>query len=139
MDLQNFVASALVQIVRGIEQAQQELKGTGALVNPGLSSVQPSTDTPAIAVSSDAFTYVRNVTFDIALTATDGKDTQVGGGLQVWAVRVGSDRKVSHEDSTVSRLQFTVPLALPVSSSRSEQERQSDFSRPMNYPRSGAV
>jgi hypothetical protein len=127
LDLQTFVTSTLVQIVKGIKDAQDQLKGTGAIVNPGTRGMYSSTrDTdPAISVSG-VQVYLKHVSFDVAITASDEQSAEAGAGVRVWGARLGADGKVSSENSTVSRVQFSVPVALPFTSVRDSQQPQDD-------------
>ena len=130
MDLESFVSGTLVQIVKGVAKAQSELKGTGAVINPGFSSASSSELT---IESAGLILHVKHVTFDVAVTVGDEQSAGAGGGITVFGARLGADGKVSYENSTVSQVQFVVPLALPMTVTSEEAEKRREFSRPLNY------
>lgn len=113
MDLQKFVTTALVQIVNGARDAQDQLKSTGARINPGL--WDPMRDSQQTVVHPNGWrTYAKDVQFDVAVTATDEKSAEGGAGLRVWGTGIGAEGKVTSENSTVSRVQFAIPVSLPI-------------------------
>src|SRR5262245_35664229 len=113
MDLEDFVATALTQIARGIQKAQAEAADTGAWINPIAAGYPEPKLGPGIEVADRIFSVIHNVEFDVALTATDRKEGDVKGGIKVFAAELGGSGKLASEDSTVSRLQFKVPVAWP--------------------------
>lgn len=128
MDLQTFVTSTLVQIAKGIGNAQDQLKGTGTLVNPGLRGMFASAKVTApVVYISGVQVHIKDVSFDIAVTASDEQSAEAGAGIKVWGARLGADGKVSSENSTVSRVQFSVPIVLPFAMVQNSQQPQDDF------------
>lgn len=127
LDLQTFVTSTLVQIAKGISNAQEELKGTGALVNPGLRGMFASAkiSDPVVYISG-VQVHIKDVSFDVAITASDEQSAEAGAGIKVWGTRLGADGKISSENSTVSRVQFSVPIVLPFATIQNSQQAQSD-------------
>jgi hypothetical protein len=117
MNLQDFIKETLVQIARGIEGAAGELKGTKAIVNPR--NVQPRTD-----VDSDVYGFVdtqekfykavQKIEFDVAVTASTGTATKGGIGIMVGAIGLGSQGKSESQDSSIYRIQFLVPMVIPM-------------------------
>lgn len=93
-ELRLFVSATLRAIMAGVADAQESAKvksahGTGMW----------------------AFNAPRDVAFDIAVQAT--KTGKAGGGLKLTVFSVGANAEagVSREDSTISRISFTVPSA----------------------------
>jgi hypothetical protein len=109
MDLEDFVATALTQIAKGIQRAQTDAADTGAWINPIGSHPYPALG-PAIEVADKIFSVIHNVEFDVALTATDKTEGGLKGGLKIFAAELGAGGKIASEDSTVSRLQFKAPV-----------------------------
>jgi hypothetical protein len=57
---------------------------------------------------------VHLIEFNVAVVATDGKETGGGVGLKVLgAVDLGAKGASSSKQSTESRLKFSIPVALP--------------------------
>lgn len=97
MNIEEFVRDSLVQIVKGVQQAQEAV-GDSARINPRFGSHNQ------IKWS--------DVSFDIAVTATES--SEVSGSVRVLGpVKFGVGGGTTAADSNVSRLQFTVPLVLP--------------------------
>jgi hypothetical protein len=59
---------------------------------------------------------IRNVEFDVALTVAEGTGTKGGIGIVAGASALGSTGQSTAQNSSVSRVQFNVPLALPLQS-----------------------
>lgn len=106
MDLQEFVHQSLVQIIEGVSSAQEATKERGTIINPqtmaGSELRRTSQGHPIV-----------DVELDVAITATSGTETKGGIGVVVGALALGSHGKSDAQDSMVSRIRFTVPVALP--------------------------
>lgn len=99
MELDEFVTTTLIQVMKGVKNAQQqwaaEMQG-GGVINPSFGELK---------------TIVQEVKFDVAVTAGKKTETGGGGGVKVFAAADISG-KVNHstENSTVSRIAFSVPI-----------------------------
>lgn len=118
MDLQTFIRETLVQVARGIEEAAEELKESGALINPenvANANQQGSVVYGQIVPKRDAIMrrHVQSVTFDVAIAASEGTGTKGGIGVVVGAIALGSQGQSNASSSSTSRVQFSVPVALP--------------------------
>ena len=127
MDLQEFVAQTLTQIVAGVHDATRRIAelGTNARVNPNTIKQR---DDPAGRTS--------DVQFDVAITVidqeNDSKRDRVGaaaGILSVVSARISgessNERSEYARNETVSRVRFNVQLAQPSEiDDRSEEERR---------------
>ena len=119
MDLQSFIKEALVQIAKGIEDAGEALQDSDAIVNPsnvvgtggdrGTKVYGWLTDNRPESVRR----AVQNIEFDVAVTAASGTETKGGIGIMVGMVVVGSQGKSDASQTSQSRIQFSVPMALP--------------------------
>ena len=107
MNLEDFVANSLQQIILGIQRAQASIKAQGVQINPQVEG-RPNTD---IDVWSG--TLLRDIEFDVAVTVsesgTSGADLSVGLPWVKAGLRGGSE----HLNSAVSRVKFSIPVALP--------------------------
>jgi chemotaxis protein CheY-P-specific phosphatase CheC len=114
MELQQFVSEALKQIVSGISDAQKEMVGIKAFINPP--------DPRYYGVSSQGChlqygdSVVQNIEFDVAVTTSEGKETKGGIGIFVGSVGVGTQGKSDSSSMSVSRIKFSVPIAFPTQS-----------------------
>jgi hypothetical protein len=88
MNLQQFISESLIQIARGVEQANQGLKDTSAKINPK-SIATGGTKAEKIYgyLAEDAPDKFRKIVeaidFDVAVYATEGTETK--GGLELWS------------------------------------------------------
>jgi hypothetical protein len=99
LELRDFVAETIKQVIDGVVSAQQYATTKRAIVNP-----RPSSYTHR----------VEPISFDVAVTAAKGTKTQ--GGVAVFAGGFGLGSKGQSEKSnqTVNRIQFSVHVSLPI-------------------------
>lgn len=102
MNLKDFVANTLAEIVEGCKEADSRVAGHGGSVNPLPRG-------RVIDTLSWRGVPLQSVEFDVAVTAAE--ESEVSGGVKVVGMRVGG---ASTESSTsISRVRFAVPLAMP--------------------------
>lgn len=111
MELREFVAETLVQIVEGVQEAQTRTKDHGARVNPHLTTSADLAVKQGILIASGSAAQL--VQFDVALTAKEGTGTKGGIGVVAGIFTLGSTGQSQAENSSVSRVKFSVPLVLP--------------------------
>lgn len=103
MDLKDFIASSLQQIVEGVKSAQQAEGGDN--VNATL----VSTDLGGNLINSGAYGLFTRVDFDVAVSAeTSGK-----GGANLKVFGVGVEGGGEHKSGAANRLAFSIPVRLP--------------------------
>jgi len=113
MDLKDFIQTAVAQIVEGMVGAQAAAAAHGATLNPAL---EPSGKSNAsTAGHAPAAARVSNIAFDVAVTAVDSAGAHGGATLHV-AGAGGADLHAKGEQ--VTRLQFSLPIALPEARAR---------------------
>jgi len=103
MELREFVSATLVEIVRGVRDAQRAVKAEKipSAINPG-------------SRGREGMLYARKeVEFDVAITATEGSESKSGIGVVVASVGIGAQRKSGASSESVSRIKFAVPVILP--------------------------
>lgn len=106
MELQEFIKTALTEIVAGVSEASESAKSHGGSVGNmklyGLCAenkvARNENDIPLVLVE-----------FDIALAEANTKDTKGGIGVYLGAVGLGS-QGASHGEASS---QFSVPVVLP--------------------------
>ena len=106
MNLRNFISETLTQIMGGIEDAQQS--GTEGTVNPEITSWKQ--DRIMLTENQEP---AHMIGFDVAITISEGADTQGGAGLVVGPVILGSKGKTSSENQSYSRITFEIPVTFP--------------------------
>jgi hypothetical protein len=109
MDLKDFIQSAVSQIVEGMVAAQSAAAAHGATLNPGVDLAGKGAAGQAAAGSR-----VSNIAFDVAITAAEGSGPQGVPQLRV----AGSGADLHAKGEAVTRLQFSLPIALPQARSR---------------------
>jgi hypothetical protein len=104
MELQEFICNSLVQIMAGIASAKgkydSRLSGDGVIC--------PTWNGP-----SNQKDRMQEVKFDVAVTATSKTEGGGGGGIKVVALDLSGKIDRSVENSTVSRISFSVPILPP--------------------------
>lgn len=111
MKLNEFVKEVLTEIISGIRGAQ-DVEG-GAFIVPSGDGGHEYAIHPR--VSSSARIKSTIVDFDIALTVEDSSMGAGGGGLKVFGIGANIQGELSSKDTTVSRVQFAIPILLPES------------------------
>jgi len=109
MELREFVKESLVQVVRGISDAQETVADSGAEIAPASSRIYGNRKDLAY---SDAG-VIENVSFDVAVTVSSDAATKGGVGIFVAPIALGTRGESKRQDTTVSRIQFSVPVVLP--------------------------
>jgi hypothetical protein len=118
MELKSFVRETLVEIVKGVKEAQEKTKASGALINPEGVITESNTKIvkwlPERRGSGD-WREGQVVEFDVAVAVSEKDEAKGGIGIQVASIMigVGVSGKIEDENSTISRLKFSVPLFLP--------------------------
>jgi hypothetical protein len=116
MKLQEFVSETLREIIAGVKEAQASAQDNGALVNAAENRARDKDKHVSIRVGPgrEITVPIRDIDFDVAVTTSDTSETQAGGGIMVAGFGLGAKGKSDTLNSCVSRVKFTVPLALPV-------------------------
>lgn len=110
MELKTFVDDAISQLIEGVAQAQSKHKESGAIINPSLKDGKVNYYSGGLAATGSGY-YPTKIDFDVAVTVSE--DAGAKAGIQVFGVGLGGN--VSTQNSVVSRLQFSVSVALPKS------------------------
>nr|WP_314529070.1 hypothetical protein [uncultured Brevundimonas sp.] len=104
MELKAFIKASLLETMNAIYEAQTEWRetvGKGAI-------------NPAWEDTSDLHRYSREIEFDVAVTAAKSASGKANAGIKVMSLDIGAGGQVGSENSTVSRIKFTVPIVPPV-------------------------
>jgi hypothetical protein len=109
MQLQEFVSGALIQIVDGIRDAQGIGAKSGAIVAPH----EVFGDTKDL-IHTEHGRPIHKVTFDVAVTSEEGKSSKGGIGVVVATIGFGTQGQADSRNTSVSRLNFSVPIVYPV-------------------------
>lgn len=121
MELEAFISTTLIQIARGVHVAQEEVRKYGGYVNPALTySHRPE---GFVGHAEGLPTY--QISFDVAVTAGSQKATAAGIGVRVASlVDASAGGKSGKLEETVSRIRFSVPMALPIDEQSMKRKQQ---------------
>ena len=111
MELRDFVAESIKQIVDGVNEAKAYAAEKGARINPERQSFHASSAGGRYDTKSGA--SIETIEFDVAVTVTEGTQTKGGIGIFTGFVGLGSHGQSDALNSSVTRLKFVVPVALP--------------------------
>jgi hypothetical protein len=109
MELQDFIKTALTEIVAGVAEASKAAKEHGGSV--GSLRLYGYVKENKILTDENS-RPVATVEFDIALAENSSKDTKGGIGVYLGAIGLGSQGASHGEASTHSRIKFSVPVIL---------------------------
>jgi len=105
MNLQEFVSKTLQQIATGVSTAKRHDSRIAPKIGLG-------EDDPKILRTLDSADGVFLVEFDVAVTASETTEKGAGGGITVLSVASAKgEAKRSVENSSVSRVKFSVPIS----------------------------
>ena len=111
MQLKDFVAESIKQIVDGVSDAMEHAASKGARINPERQVFNANNAGARSDPRNGA--SIETVEFDVAVTVTEGTQTKGGIGVFTGVVGLGSQGQSEATNSSVTRLKFVVPIALP--------------------------
>jgi len=115
MELKKFVSESLVNLVKGIEDAHEKLEKSNAEINPQLlGSFDSKPTTNVVGMTTRNSLPVTMVSFDLAVTVSDGKQTEGGIAIFTGAFGLGSKGKSDQSHENISRIKFNIPVAFPI-------------------------
>ena len=112
MDLQEFVTQTLLQITKGVQQAQEPARQLGGHVNATTTSAQKGDSILGQMANGQ---HVSLVSFDVALSVSESGSAGGGARLAVASFfSTGVEGTTKNAQESTSRVSFKVPLALPI-------------------------
>ncbi len=118
MDLQEFVKMSVVQICKGIQDANDELAESTAMVNPlniivNTESSQGYARTISARPERKDSRVVDKIQFDVAVTTEAGEQGKAGAKLSIASVGFGAEGKIESSNKSESRIKFSIPMVFP--------------------------
>lgn len=113
MLLDKFISETLTSIIKGINEAQDFAKDNNAFVNPDIQKWDLDKMITIGYKTRDGFSCVSKIDFDIAVTVSNTNESNLGGGINVYSLKLGADKSKADTNEIVSRIQFSVNVALP--------------------------
>lgn len=107
MDVKEFTKQTLLQIVEGVQEANEVMESSGAYVtNEALYNSKGAT------LSAKRLNVVE-IDFDVAITTTDTEGSNGGAGIKVASfMNIGGNMESKSENQTISRIRYTLPLVI---------------------------
>ena len=123
MELKDFVAETLNQIVAGVESAQKTVQSSrsGAKINPSSGRLMSQSTQANAMLCQETGVPLQRVQFDVAVTAKEDQ-TKTEGGSSLGSISVSPHGSSSTQNSSSGRIQFDVPVLLPMSKVESTSE-----------------
>lgn len=114
MKLDEFIFESIKQVIDGIDNAREYAETKGAKISgENLNFIGAKNGGGIVYMNSDNSEIVEKIDFDIAVTAKEGDKVKGGIGLFVGAIGIGTQGHAESENSSISRIKFSVPLYLP--------------------------
>ncbi|MFA5838077.1 MAG: hypothetical protein WC837_14125 [Bellilinea sp.] len=102
MELKEFIAETLIQIIDGVSTAQIHAQNNSSMV------------APSGKINGFEFYWDKYlVEFDVAITTTDSTEGKVGTGIFVAGFTFGGQAKGEISNQTFSHIKFSIPIFLP--------------------------
>jgi len=126
VELKDFVKETLIQISSGVNAAISEVRESGGYVNPAVKIDITKSDGSHFS-NLPTGQNVFLIDFDVAVSVEEQSGTNAEAKIKVASFfSLGAGGKSDQKLSTTNRIQFKVPLGLPVDPVTSEelQERE---------------
>lgn len=107
MDLKEFIRDTLIQITRGVKEAQDECRSCGCRINPDYKSNGHK------ELYTDDNAPVTVVHFNIGLTLDKSDKDKGGVAVSFATVLLGHSEEHGNAYSSETSVEFSVPIALP--------------------------
>jgi hypothetical protein len=111
MDLREFVHGALKDVLLGIQDAQRE-EGIGGYIAPARIGGHEFPKDSGISHNNRIVSTVMR--FDVAVTAEQAKEGGGAAAVRIAVVEAKLGGEARFKDTTVSRVQFAVPVLMPL-------------------------
>lgn len=117
MELQRFIRQSLVEVMKGIEGAQRDLKGKShSRICPRLSSaITPHGHDTLVGLSTEADRPIHLVEYDVAVEVSDTGGTssiEGSGSISIFTVKGGRE-SAKRDLKDAARLKFSIPVSYP--------------------------
>ncbi|MBL7945016.1 MAG: hypothetical protein JNN32_03060 [Flavobacteriales bacterium] len=116
MNLDNFISETIKSLIKGINDAKVFAKENGARINPEFDnrrSVENSNANVVFFKGRDGAIGVSTIDFDIAVSVSNTQGSEGGGGINVYALKLGGSINENEMNETVSRIKFSLNIVLP--------------------------
>jgi hypothetical protein len=132
-ELRKFVSSVLTEIAAGVADANGVISELGGNVNPAIAATDAVYD-------AETRRRVVDVTFDVSVEAASEQGNTGKVGVLIATIGLGTERRTGSTDKATQRIQFSVPVVLPIYGTQrakelaDEQSAQERVTRVLTYP-----
>ena len=109
MELRDFISETLIQIVQGINDAQEALKDTDCAINPR----DIVFENRSYVNLKNKLHIVHDIDFNIALTNTSNSEDKTGIGVMLGSCGIGNNKTSSGGNTSNTNISFSVPVVFP--------------------------
>src|ERR1039457_5559705 len=105
MNLDEFISESLKGIFKGVKDSQSFAQEIGGRINPVYfrsNAINKKNDFINIE-SNEGSTIITDIDFDIAVTASDKKESGISGGINVLSLKFGGKTEGEEYSQTISR------------------------------------
>jgi hypothetical protein len=113
MKLDEFISESIKAVIKGINDSQEFAKENGALINPHIGKWDFDKTETTYYGNEEGARRVSKINFDVAVTVSNTSSIDGGGGINIHALKLGTNIADSEKNETVSRIQFDLNVALP--------------------------
>ena len=113
MDLKEFVAQTIIEVIDGVQMAQEHVKETNAKVSPQLTNITTPKDRYIFDYKSETRYAVNNIEFDVAVTTFEGDELKASIGVLTGIFGAGAQGRTEASNTAMNRIKFSVPVVFP--------------------------
>jgi hypothetical protein len=110
IELKDFIHQALVQIVTGVKDAQDDIEATNAEISPTGLFFTKEGGTRVIYKPGRGIVQIAE--FDVALATTKDAEGKAKIGVILGDFGLGAKGRIRRKKESVNRVKFTVPILL---------------------------
>lgn len=112
MQLEDFIDETLSQIIKGVEKARETTGLNDIGARPASSRITPRSDNRDVLVTKGG-AVAQVVRFDVALSVAEHTDAKAKIGIVSGFLNGSGTAEAQNQSSTISRVQFSIPILLP--------------------------
>lgn len=117
MKLDKYVEETIKQVITGIGAAKSFGEQHNAQVNPASATFSSGND--SVIFCSNTGVPIQEIRFDIAVAVSEGNTETEAPEITVGSSTiVGNNSTTETSNSSVNRIQFSIPVLLPISGRR---------------------
>ena len=113
MKLDEFISETIKSVIKGLDDCKEFAIEHNARINPRFRPKTNSDENYIFYNKEEGAVKVSKVDFDVAVTVTEKEENGINAGISVYGIGLGAKTKGTEENKTISRINFSVDIALP--------------------------